>query len=440
MTPPLSNDGVAGMSANIKQYFSPAKVKIFVAFLLYLKDRYQRDGCQESAAALTYMTLFAVVPLMTMMYTMFAIIPAFQGFGDQVEQMIFENMVPASGIEVQAYLREFSLQARQLSAVGGFILIVTSYLMLSNIEKTFNRIWQTAGGREGLSGFLLYWGVLSFGPLLIGIGLLMHTYLLSFQLLVDEFDKFQLSAALLQYLPWLMTWAGFTLLFVAMPNCRVVFRYALWGGFLTTLLFQIAKGLFALFVVNSSYHTIYGAFAIVPMFLLWVYLCWVIVLGGAELIRSLETFNQSYRPCYFPDLIAVLIICAQCLDVQRRGETITDNDMLKAGIDGQQWSRLRLLLLKEKILVTTANSRYVLTRDPTQLTLLEVNRLLGDGVFSVPSERGSEVLTRYPWSSRLAAAIDVVGNQASQQFALTLQELFDATPPVPTCNDTASQS
>ena len=424
----------------MNQLFSLANVKVFVAFLVYLKDRYKRDGCQESAAALTYMTLFAVVPLMTMMYSMFAIIPAFQGFGDQVEQLIFENLVPTSGVEVQAYLRDFSVQARQLSALGGFILIVTSYLMLSNIEKTFNRIWQTAGGRRGLSSFLLYWGVLSFGPLLIGIGLLMHTYLLSFQLLVDEFDKFQLSAAVFQYLPWLMTWAGFTLLFVAMPNCRVIFRYALWGSLLTTLFFQIAKGLFGLLVVNSNYHTIYGAFAMVPMFLLWVYLCWVIVLAGAELIRSLETFNQSYRPCYFPDLIAVLIICAQCLEFQRRGEAITDNDMLKAGIDGQQWSRLRLLLLENKVLVATANSRYVLTRDPGDLTLLEVNHLLGDGIFSAPSARGSEVLEQYPWSRYLTSTIDVVGNQASAQFSITLQDLFDAQDPELASTGTAAQN
>jgi len=414
------------MLAKTKRLFLRANIKLFIAFLLYLKDRYKRDGCQESAAALTYMTLFAVVPLMTMMYSMFAIIPAFQGFGDQVEQLIFENLVPASGLEVQTYLREFSSQARQLSAVGGLILIVTSYLMLSNIEKTFNRIWQTAGGRKGLSSFLLYWGVLSFGPLLIGIGLLMHTYLLSFQLLVDELDKFQVSAALLQYLPWLMTWAGFTLLFVAMPNCRVVFRFALWGGLLTTLLFQVAKGLFALFVVNSNYHTIYGAFAMVPMFLLWIYLCWVIVLGGAELIRSLETFSETYHPCYFPDVIAVLIICAQCLDFQRRGEAIADSDMLKAGIDGQQWTRLRSLLLEKKLLVCTENNRYVLTRDPATLTVWEINKLLGDSVFSTPSHRGSEVLAQYPWAERLATTIDTVGNQASEHFSLSLQDLFDA--------------
>ena len=401
-------------------------MKTRIAFLFYLKERYKRDGCRESAAALTYMTLFAVVPLMTVMYSMFAIIPAFQGVGEQVEQLIFENLVPASGVEVQTYLLNFSSQAREISVLGGFILIVTSYLMLSNIEKTFNRIWQTAGGRHGLSSFLLYWGVLSFGPLLIGLGLLMHTYLLSFQLLVDELDKFHLSAIVLQYLPWLMTWAGFTLLFVAMPNCRVVFRYALWGGLLTALFFQVAKGLFALFVVNSSYQTIYGAFAMMPMFLIWVYLCWVIVLGGAEFIRALETFSVTHRPCDYPDLIALLVIFAQCLDLQRRGEAITDRDMLGAGLDERQWSRLRSLLLAKKMLVPTTNNRYVLTHDPAKLRLWDVNALLNGGIFAPLSARGGETLAQYPWSKDLIKAFDSVGQEASKQFSMTLQDLFDA--------------
>ncbi|OUS12658.1 hypothetical protein A9Q89_05480 [Gammaproteobacteria bacterium 53_120_T64] len=413
------------MTVKGRELFSRHKVNRLIAFLLYLKDRYKRDGCWQSAAALTYMTLFAVVPLMTLMYSMFAIIPAFQGFGEQVEQLIFENLVPSSGVEVQAYLRKFSTQARQLSAVGGFVLMITAYLMLSNIEKTFNQIWQTAGGRRGLSSFLLYWGVLSFGPLLIGLGLLMQTYLLSFQLLVQDLNKFQFSAIFLQYVPWLMTWVGFTLLFVAVPNCRVVFRYALWSGLLTTLCFQVAKALFALLVVNSSYHTVYGAFAMVPVFLLWVQLCWMIILAGAELVRALETFSANYKPCHFPDLIAALVICSQCLHFQHRGDVLADSDILTSGIDERQWARLRLLLLKHSVLMPMTESRYVLTRDPAKLTLLELNDVLGGGFLRRPSAWGTEVLAQYPWASHLATMMGVVDHGARQQFSLSLQDLFN---------------
>ena len=89
-------------------------------------------------------------------------------------------MLPSSGQEITSYLSAFSSQARKLSSVGAIILMVTSYLMLANIEKTFNHIWGTDGGRRGLSGFLLYWAVLSLGPLLLAAGVVMKTYLCRF--------------------------------------------------------------------------------------------------------------------------------------------------------------------------------------------------------------------------------------------------------------------
>lgn len=170
-------------------------------FLTYLVFRFNRDGCRQSAAALTYMSLFAIVPMLTLMYSMFSLIPAFQDAGSQVEAWIFSKVLPSSGQEITGYLSEFSSQARKLSSVGAVILMVTSYLMLANIEKTFNHIWGTDGGRRGLSGFLLYWAILSLGPLLLAAGVVMKTYLLSFRLMVDEVDALGIAQYLFAYLP-----------------------------------------------------------------------------------------------------------------------------------------------------------------------------------------------------------------------------------------------
>jgi membrane protein len=393
-------------------------------FFGHLIHRYNDDGCRESAAALTYMSLFAVVPLMTLMYSMFSIIPSFQGLGDNIEQLLFEYMIPESGLDVQQYLREFSGQARKLSSVGGIILIATSYLMLTNIEKTFNHIWGTVGGRRGLSGFLLYWGVLSLGPLLVGTGLLMHTYLLSFQIIVDEVDALGVTAMLLEYLPWLMTWAGFTLLYIAMPNCRVVGRYAIIGGLITAISFELAKNLFGLVVTNSSYYTVYGAFAIVPLFLLWVYLCWMIVLGGAELVRSLETFNLSARKLPLPDLIALALICFECLDSQSRGVTTNDRDVISLGIREQQWRKLRTVLLDNKVLVITSQNSYVLARDPSELTLWELIGMLGGRFTDIPDETARHLVATFPWYEKIELIANGAGSQVRSMFGITLQELF----------------
>lgn len=413
------------LNANVLKH-SGATVLDFFHCLL---RRYNEDGCRESAAALTYTSLFAVVPLMTLVYAMFSIIPAFQGLGEQVERLVFENLIPESGQEVQAYLREFSTQARTLSGVGAFILIVTSYLMLTNIEKTFNRIWGTVGGRRGLASFLLYWGVLSFGPLLVGAGLMMHTYLLSFQLMVDEIDMLGITALLLQYLPWLLTWAGFTLLFIAMPNCRVLFRHAVVGGLVTTVLFQVAKGAFGLIVANSSFHTVYGAFAIVPLFLLWIYLCWMIVLGGAELVRTLETYAITRKRHSMNDLTALLVVCCECLRRQALGEVISDRDAVSLGIPEEQWRRLRAPLLAQRVLVATGQNNYVFARDPAKLTVWELIGLLGANFADECPARAPVAPDTYPWYARLSNMVAQSGRDARAVFEITLQELFDETKP-----------
>ena len=322
-------------------------------FLRYLVQRFNRDGCRQSAAALTYMSLFAVVPMLTLMYSMFSLVPAFNEVGSQVEAFIFSKFLPSSGQEISQYLTEFSSQARKLSAAGVVILMVTSFLMLANIEKTFNHIWATTGSRKGLAGFLVYWAILSLGPLLLAAGMMMKTYLVSFQLIVDEVDSLGVSAILFSYLPWLLTWLAFTLLYIAVPNCKVRTSYAIFGGLVTTALFETAKTLFGLLVAHSSYTSVYGAFAVIPLFLLWIYLLWVLILVGAELVRSLETFRYQGRGSAMPDLLAVVIILWQCWRRQQKGQTLSDSTMTVVGLDAEHWRRLRNMLLERHILEKT---------------------------------------------------------------------------------------
>ncbi|MEZ5530166.1 MAG: YihY family inner membrane protein [Porticoccaceae bacterium] len=394
-------------------------------FFRHLGRRFADDGCRQSAAALTYMSLFAVVPLMTLMYSMFSLIPAFQGLGEQVQQLIFSNFVPKSGAEIQDYLSEFSQQARTLSAAGAIILVITSYLMLTNIEHTFNNIWGTAGARRGLSSFLLYWGILSLGPLLLGIGLMMRTYLVSFQLLVDEVDVLGVTALVFEYLPVLFTWAAFTLLFLAVPNCKVSGRYAAIGGLITTMLFELAKLAFGAMIAHSSYTTVYGAFAIVPVFLIWIYLMWIIVLGGAELVRTMETFKTVWRGYDYPDLIAVLVVMWECWRKQQVGGSLSDRDIISSGLEEQHWRRLRDLMLRKRMLVVTHNGRYIMTRDPHQLKLSDLTRLGGRSVTALPGTKANEALSSYPWYGTLQEILRQANEQMQQALSPTVAELFE---------------
>ena len=276
------------------------------------------------------------------------------------------------------------------------IIFLTALLMLSNIEKTFNHIWATTGGRKGLAGFLVYWAILSLGPLLLAIGMIMSTYLMSLRLVVAEVDSLGLVALLFSYLPWLLTWLAFTLLYVAVPNCKVRVVYALFGGLITTLLFESAKALFGQLVAHSIYTNVYGAFAVIPLFLMWIYLLWVLILFGAELVRSLETFQYQGRDTPLPDLLAVLIVLWQCWHRQQRGHSLSDRSMSIVGLNVEQWRRLRDMLLGQRILEKTASGQYVMIRDADTIRLADISGWLGQAFNSGDKALSEKSVSAHP--------------------------------------------
>jgi membrane protein len=395
-------------------------------FLVYALRRFLSDGCPQSAAALTYMSLFAIVPMLTLMYSMFSLVPAFQELGGQVEEFIFSKFLPSSGQEITQYLSEFSNQARKLSVAGVAIILVTALLMLSNIEKTFNHIWATTGSRKGLAGFLVYWAILSLGPLLLAVGMIMSTYLMSLRLMVTEVDSLGLVALLFSYLPWLLTWLAFTLLYVAVPNCKVRVVYAAFGGLITTLLFETAKALFGQLVAHSIYTNVYGAFAVIPLFLIWIYLLWMLILFGAELVRSLETFQYQGRDTELPDLLAVLIILWQCWRRQQKGRSLSDRSMGIIGLNVEQWRRLRNVLLGQGVLEKTASGQYVMIRDADTIRLLDISGWLGQGFGGDDQVLSEKLIKAHPWIASYDGLMRENRQMTEQNMATSLQKLFSS--------------
>lgn len=346
-------------------------------FLHNLGSDFVAHGCQKSAAALTYLSLFALVPLMTVVYSVFSLIPAFDGVAEQLQLLLFNHFVPESGQELRAYLAEFSSQARSLTGVGVGMLVVTAYWMLTNIEKTFNAIWGVPRARKGIASFLLYWAVLSIGPLLLGVGLGINTYLLSLKLVFREYDTLGLSSLVFEILPFVLMALAFTLLFAAVPNCRVPVRHALIGGVVTALLFYVLKEIFSAVVARSSFQLVYGAFAAVPLFLLWVNLVWTLVLAGAILVRTLAERAYRTKEDTFSDMHAALACLELLHERSRRGGSVSDGDCFRLGLGVVHWQRLRSLLERARWLAPTASGRYVLTRDLRTVTLWDLACVVG---------------------------------------------------------------
>lgn len=413
--------------STFKDTFKPL-VQDPLKLLLYLRKRYVEDGCQHSAAALTYMSLFAVVPLLTVMYAILSAVPAFQEVGIQIQDMVFNNFVPSTGQEVQDYLSQFSQQAQSLTGVGVAFLGVTAILMLKNIEKTFNGIWKTRDNRSGLSSFLLYWAILSLGPIFIGLALAISTYLTSLKILV-EVDTIGIGPHLLRLAPYILTSAAFTLLFAAVPNCRVPIKNALVGGVVTALIFEVAKWAFTSVIANSSFQLIYGTFAFIPLFLLWIYLSWLIVLAGAELVNALSGFNTKPETPY-SDLTMALAVLEILWRNHKTGGSIAEQDLLRKrwlfdrhSLSADQWTPVRDQLFYGGLLRIADNGHYVLGRDLADFSLWDLTQLLG--LTLRPLQRFT---TDHPaWIERCSTLLTTSDETNKQQLSQSLAELFTDT-------------
>lgn len=233
-------------------------------------------GCLEGAAALTYMTLFAMVPMMTVMYAVLALTPWADGYFEQMEALIFSHFVPQVGAQVQDWLHLFLAQSRRLSLPSLALLAVTAVLMMGGVERVFNRIW-AAGRSRRLRGWLLYWLVLMLGPVLLAGGFAASLWLMARAAPAGGWG----------HLPWFISFCAFVFCYRLVPNCMVPWRCALGGGLFASLALVLAKSLFGVIAAHSGYVQIYGPLALVPLFMLWVWLFWVITLAGAELAHAL---------------------------------------------------------------------------------------------------------------------------------------------------------
>jgi membrane protein len=260
----------------------------------YVVRRFYGDRCMRAAGVLSYTTLLAVVPLGTVVFGLLAAFPVFQEVRSTIEEFVFTHFIPTSGEVVREHISQFTAQARQLTVPGAIMLFVTALMTLAAIDQALNRIWQAEGHRRGLMGFLIYWAILTLGPLLIAASVGLSSYLFSLPLLADAERHIGLKSHLLDIAPFVLAAIAITLLYLIVPNQRVRFRSAIIGGILGALFFEAAKGGFALYIENfPTYQIIYGAFSAVPLFLIWIYIVWALLLLGAEITYALDHYEEE---------------------------------------------------------------------------------------------------------------------------------------------------
>lgn len=389
------------------------------AFSVMVFRQFLADECQSTAAALTYQTLFAVVPLLTVFYAMFNAFAAFEGLSGRLETFIFENVVPENVDVVRDYLTSFSDQAQSLSVPSLLLLGVTAFLMLFTIERTFNEIWRVRDPRHGFQRFLMYWALLTLGPLMIGFGLVISTYVVSLPLISGVE-----GTGILKFVPVIMSAAIFTLVFAAVPNCPVPTRDALIGGILVAIAFEVAKYSFATIMAESNFEVIYGTFAAVPLFLLWIFLSWTIVLMGAEIVKGLGVFRFRSNESIESPFVQLLLILEQFYLAHRRGETIVEQDIrrLSERIDVAEWNDLKAMLVDLNLIRPLDRGGIVLSRDLKELSVWELYQAVP---FDMPRTVGGDK----PWEQHLRNKLQKISSRSEEYMKLSLENLFQSTRP-----------
>lgn len=262
------------------------------AFARFVVHRFLDERCLQSAGALALTSLFALVPLITVVLGILTAFPVFAQWRDQITIFIFANFVPATGDVVQTYFTQFADNARKATVIGILILVGSAVALMLSIEDAFNRIWRVPLPRKAAARLVMYWTALTLGPLLLVVVLTVSSYVFALPWLEQADAQFSLKAHVLGWLPFLLQWIALTGAYVLIPNCRVRVHHALIGGLLTALLFEAAKHGFAAYVTNGeSYQQIYGALAVVPIFIFWTYLAWILVLLGASITASMAAFD-----------------------------------------------------------------------------------------------------------------------------------------------------
>ena len=265
------------------------------SFWLSAAKRFRDRQGSDAVAILAYTSLIGIVPMLAVMLSLFSVSPYFESFETLVMQQVVHNLIPSSQPMIEGYLFKFSQQAVHLTTPGLIVMFLTTLLLLWKVDEKLNAMWSERLSRKWWVSLLHYLGVSLLGPLLLGLSLLTSSYILAQPFLAETTPWIAQLTFGIGLLPILLSWLGFTFLFKFVPIAFVPAKVALLGGLFATLQLELLKYGFTIYVkLFPTYDLIYGAFAAIPLFLLWLYLIWFIVIWNGAFIAALIKMAEQH--------------------------------------------------------------------------------------------------------------------------------------------------
>ncbi len=255
-----------------------------------LGERFREDRLGLTASSLTFTTTIALVPFFTVALALFTVFPMFSKLQGRLQRWFIESLIPDNiSRQVLGYLNQFANKASGLGIAGLAVLLVTAIALFLTIDKTLNNIWRVRSPRPFAQRVLIYWAAITLGPLILAVSLSTTSYVFSASRgVVGEggavlkllFDAFEFGLLAL----------GIASLYHYVPNTHVRWTHAWAGGLFVAAAIEIGKRVLAYYLsLVPTYSMVYGAFAIVPILLIWIYTAWLIVLFGAVIAAYLPS-------------------------------------------------------------------------------------------------------------------------------------------------------
>ncbi|OCF93982.1 hypothetical protein A9G17_05715 [Gilliamella sp. wkB7] len=259
-------------------------------FTKMLWSRINQDRLTTSSAGLAYTTILALVPLITVIFSLLSAFPMFDEVSLSLKKIIYNNLVPTASDTIENYLEQFIGNTKKMTFMGVIGLIVTSLLLINSINTALNHIWKTKRKRSFMYNLTMYWTILTLGPILAGSSVAISSYVFSLKWLSTATT----GNFLFNSLPFIISVVGFWLLYSIIPTESVPFKESIVGAVVAAILFELGKRAFALYITSfPTYQLIYGVVSSIPIMLVWIYFSWCIVLFGAEFAATLTDFNRN---------------------------------------------------------------------------------------------------------------------------------------------------
>lgn len=405
----------------------------FASFLHFLGRRFIADDCLTTASALTYTSLLAIVPLMTIFFAIFQAFPAYQTLIGEAQRLLINNLVPEVGESLLTNIGTFTANAGQLTGFGVVGLAVTSVMLFNTIEGSFSAIWKIREPRPLVIRLLAFWALLTVTPLLFGAALSLSSAIFARLRLQEMAHVPGLGLGLL--LPGAIELIGFTLIYLMIPNREIRWQDALVGGAVAAVLLEISKAGFGWYVAAfPTYQTIYGALSVIPIFLVWLYIAWSTVLIGAEVTAGLPEWRAGVLSNIGPEgllpaqrVMVALAVLKELMGAGRLGVGIRRRTMVnRIPIGGAVIDGMLEQLRESHWVARTSAGAWVCTRDLGEATLYDLMKALHIGLRG--HIRGLGRLDE-PWQDRCEALLDAAERGAQDMLCIPVKHLLEGGAP-----------